>query len=584
MAITQPSSTSPLLLGSGGQMLSPGTGSGSLTAPTVQGVNGTFQFLLNGSLQALQQAEAQAAGTVLPPAGENLPDAPAPEVELLPDERATDQSEPPLLTSEQTGEPRPEDPETKMPINEIPVDKIPADEVLVDAASEKAASEESKRVVIGTSLMEKAGGSESAEGQPAASGPGKNGTAANTRDLAVSPLTSQAGRSEESGGAVRSPESLTPPPLSENQQVQQQQQQRQAVARGISGIAKSAVQSNTVSQRQPEAGPLGDGRSAAGEGARLPTEALHEGASVQSPAQAGVSPVIGQALQQGENVEGSAGNLSDSTLAVQRQSADHRLDDTARADRQLQPDERTRATSAPVTRLLAAEEGQEGAQSIGAGLRTGSDLAAGRAQAEVNAGRGDLAAQAPGSQGQSMGGGEEGESSSRRHESPQTQAQAAGGRQGSHAGAASPPPFSLVQQTLLSPHWGRGMGERAIMMAQHGPRVAHIQLDPPELGAMQIRIHMHGGDQVSVSFSSPNPMVREALEQQMPRLRDMFADQGLNLQDLSVTDQSSGQQSGQHEQAEQGRNEGRYGAGDPTPVEAAPAPGAVPVGLVDYYA
>jgi len=123
------------------------------------------------------------------------------------------------------------------------------------------------------------------------------------------------------------------------------------------------------------------------------------------------------------------------------------------------------------------------------------------------------------------------------------------------------------------------------MMAQHGPRVAHIQLDPPELGAMQIRIHMHGGDQVSVSFSSPNPMVREALEQQMPRLRDMFADQGLNLQDLSVTDQSSGQQSGRHEQAGQEQGGDHYGSGAPAPVDNnALALNAVPVGLVDYYA
>jgi len=179
-----------------------------------------------------------------------------------------------------------------------------------------------------------------------------------------------------------------------------------------------------------------------------------------------------------------------------------------------------------------------------------------------------------------------GEQPSQRQDSQQAQTQAAAGNrtQSAAPGLALPQqPFSLAQQQLLSPNWGQAMGERAIMMAQHGPRTAQIQLDPPELGAMQIRIHMQGGDQVSVSFTSPNPMVREALEQQMPRLREMFADQGLNLQDSSVADQSSQQQSGQHEQARQGQPGGSYGQGDAGLNEGL-ALHSVKVGLVDYYA
>lgn len=150
------------------------------------------------------------------------------------------------------------------------------------------------------------------------------------------------------------------------------------------------------------------------------------------------------------------------------------------------------------------------------------------------------------------------------------------------APAASPAAFALQQQ-LAEPRWSQQLGERAVMMAQHGPRVAHIQLDPPELGAMQIRIHMQGADQVSVSFTSAHPMVRDALEQQMPRLREMFADQGLNLQGSSVADEARQQGSDQRERADEQGRAGHYaGTADGNASEAPAA--AIALGLVDYYA
>jgi hypothetical protein len=157
--------------------------------------------------------------------------------------------------------------------------------------------------------------------------------------------------------------------------------------------------------------------------------------------------------------------------------------------------------------------------------------------------------------------------------------------QGAMASSATTGPTfaQQLQQQLAEPRWGQQVGERAIMMAQHGPRTAHIQLDPPELGAMQIRVHLQGQDQVSVSFTSANPAVRDALEQQLPRLREMFADQGLNLQDSSVSDEARRQGSGQREQAEGFGRSGGYGSAEGPDAETLPAP-AVALGLVDYYA
>ncbi|MBV1789341.1 flagellar hook-length control protein FliK [Marinobacterium sp. D7] len=142
---------------------------------------------------------------------------------------------------------------------------------------------------------------------------------------------------------------------------------------------------------------------------------------------------------------------------------------------------------------------------------------------------------------------------------------------------------AAAMQRLQDPAWSRAMGQRAVMMAQYGPKSAEIKLDPPELGAMQIRIRVSGQDQVSVSFSSPHPAVRDAIEQQMPRLREMFAEQGLELSQSSVSDHSA---EGGGDESSQARGRGGSGnySGLDDGVESTPGVQRVAVGLVDYYA
>lgn len=143
---------------------------------------------------------------------------------------------------------------------------------------------------------------------------------------------------------------------------------------------------------------------------------------------------------------------------------------------------------------------------------------------------------------------------------------------------------AALAQRLQDPAWGRAMGQRAVMMAQYGPRSAEIQLDPPELGAMQVRVHLNGKDQVSVSFTSPHPQVREAIEQQLPRLKEMFAEQGMDLNQSSVSDQSAREQRDESG-GERGRQSGSQAYGDSGSAgESLINVTQAPVGLVDYYA
>lgn len=137
-----------------------------------------------------------------------------------------------------------------------------------------------------------------------------------------------------------------------------------------------------------------------------------------------------------------------------------------------------------------------------------------------------------------------------------------------------------------TPAWKNALGERAIMISAQNMRVAEIKLDPPELGSLSIRVNVNQ-DQVSLSFTSPHAHVRDAVEQSLPRLREMFAEQGLALQDSEVADQSADQQRREQlaEQGDGGSSTNQYmGDGSENSEEAAATEGAESISLVDYYA
>lgn len=100
------------------------------------------------------------------------------------------------------------------------------------------------------------------------------------------------------------------------------------------------------------------------------------------------------------------------------------------------------------------------------------------------------------------------------------------------------------------PGWSNEVGEKVLWMAAQNLKHAEIRLDPPELGSMQVRVSVQQ-DQVQVSFASAHVAVREALDSQASRLRDMLAEQGMNLVDVDVSDRR-GNERGDERTAEAG--------------------------------
>lgn len=99
----------------------------------------------------------------------------------------------------------------------------------------------------------------------------------------------------------------------------------------------------------------------------------------------------------------------------------------------------------------------------------------------------------------------------------------------------------LVMPATISfgqPAWAGMVAERTASMAFQNIQFAELQLDPADLGPVHIKVSTHQ-DQATVVFTSANPQVREALDQSLAKLREMMAEEGMDLVDASVSDQST---------------------------------------------
>lgn len=111
---------------------------------------------------------------------------------------------------------------------------------------------------------------------------------------------------------------------------------------------------------------------------------------------------------------------------------------------------------------------------------------------------------------------------------------AADGARANSSLATGTPTFTAnVGLPVAAEQWGSQIAQRMTWLTGQGINSADIQLNPPELGPMQVRIDS-SENSARVTISVHNAAIREALEAQLPRLRDMFASQGLDLVDVDV--------------------------------------------------
>lgn len=141
---------------------------------------------------------------------------------------------------------------------------------------------------------------------------------------------------------------------------------------------------------------------------------------------------------------------------------------------------------------------------------------------------------------------------------------------------------------MQQPNLSEAVVDRVMWLSSQNLKSAEIQLDPAELGRMEIRIDM-SKEHSQVTFLSPHAGVRDVLEGQMQRLRDMFAQQGMSM-DVNVSDQSA---HGRQGEGDAESRDGRDAVAGVTGDEGEVLQGSLEIsggrpgearGLVDFYA
>ncbi|MCX7898447.1 MAG: flagellar hook-length control protein FliK [Rhodocyclaceae bacterium] len=98
---------------------------------------------------------------------------------------------------------------------------------------------------------------------------------------------------------------------------------------------------------------------------------------------------------------------------------------------------------------------------------------------------------------------------------------------------ATPPsplaPPHVIEHPLGAPGWADAVGQRLAWFAREGQSHAELTLTPPQLGRIEIHLTLADDASAQAQFATPNPLVREALEAALPRLREALAEAGIAL-------------------------------------------------------
>lgn len=141
-------------------------------------------------------------------------------------------------------------------------------------------------------------------------------------------------------------------------------------------------------------------------------------------------------------------------------------------------------------------------------------------------------------------------------------------------------PTEAPSADLHGSRFDEEIGDSVRWMADQKIGHAHIKITPNEMGTVEVRLRLDG-DRVHADFTSAQADVRQALENSLPKLRDMLGQHGFQLAHADV---------GQQHQSPPQRADGRHGdgeAGGPALTGEAELPRPVrmtALGLLDAYA
>src|SRR5262249_2643648 len=122
-----------------------------------------------------------------------------------------------------------------------------------------------------------------------------------------------------------------------------------------------------------------------------------------------------------------------------------------------------------------------------------------------------------------------------------------------HAAAGATPTVDASMQAghgaaidTRADNWHEALASRVQVLVDQHVGEAHIKLNPPELGSVDIKISLVD-DKAFVQLTAASSAARDELSQSLPKLRDLLSAGGLSLGGASVQGGSAG--TGGHEAA-----------------------------------
>ena len=144
---------------------------------------------------------------------------------------------------------------------------------------------------------------------------------------------------------------------------------------------------------------------------------------------------------------------------------------------------------------------------------------------------------------------------------------------------------TTVPTNVFEPEWGDDLSQKIVWMTSREIKSAEIHLNPAELGPIDLKVSVQS-DNATVNINAQNATVRELLESQVVRLREMMEQNGISLDDVNVGAGEQEQMAQQDGNSEGGSasetNNGLSGNGDEDSAvtqEITSSPN-----LVDFYA
>jgi Flagellar hook-length control protein FliK len=156
----------------------------------------------------------------------------------------------------------------------------------------------------------------------------------------------------------------------------------------------------------------------------------------------------------------------------------------------------------------------------------------------------------------------------------------------SAVGTRSNAPYTSValMQPIGTAAWQEEIATRVAWLVRGAEQTAMLALNPADLGPVEVRVAVREGE-ASVVFSALHADTRVALEAALPRLREMFALQGLLLTDGSVlAGNAGGSSDAASEQTKRAQADLRRAMRQEDAADVAAVTSVGPRSLLDLYA